>query len=172
MAKPKNVIVKESIEVLKDFKKKASCNLISNRMSMLIVLKKHESTGISKRELALKVGINQNSAQKWRTLYVNQGIEGLLQHGRIGFKPSVFSKEQHTALETKLKDPKNGLRGYVELLSWAETEFKTTFKYNTILKYVEKNFGTKIKVARKSHVKKDEEAVETFKKTSDKAVKK
>ncbi len=45
-------------------------------------------------------------------------------------------------------------------------------KYITLVKYTKRHFGTKIKVARKSHVKKDEEAVATFKKTSVKDAKK
>ena len=48
----------------------------------------------------------------------------------------------------------------------SEKEFKKELKYNTILKYAVKNFGSKVKVARKSHVKKDGESVITFKKTS------
>ena len=59
-----------------------------------------------------------------------------------------------------------GLAGYVELQEWIEKEFKKELKYNTILKYAIKNFGSKVKVARKSHVKKDGESVITFKKTS------
>ena len=75
-------------------------------------------------------------------------------------------------IEKKLKDPQNGLRGYVELLNWMEHEFNKTFKYNTVLKYAYRHFQSKIKVARKSHVKKDEEAVATFKKTLVKTAKK
>ncbi len=53
-----------------------------------------------------------------------------------------------------------------ELLTWVEAEFNKTIKYNTLLKYTTRHFGSKVKVARKSHVKKDEEAVNAFKKTS------
>jgi hypothetical protein len=38
-------------------------------------------------------------------------------------------------------------------------------EYSTLVKYAFRHFGTKIKVARKSHVKKDEDSVATFKKT-------
>lgn len=93
-------------------------------------------------------------------------------HKKTGFRPSVFTKDEHASIEKKLKDPKNGLRGYVELLDWIENEFKKQIKYNTLLKYSIKNFGSKVKVARKSHIKKDEEAVSTFKKTSVKSAKK
>ena len=60
----------------------------------------------------------------------------------------------------------------MELLDWMEAEFKKTFKYNTVLKYSYRHFQSKIKVARKSHIKKDEEAVTSFKKTLVKPVKK
>ncbi|MBK7739611.1 MAG: winged helix-turn-helix domain-containing protein [Saprospiraceae bacterium] len=49
---------------------------------------------------------------------------------------------------------------------WIEQEFKKEVRYNTILKYAMRHFGSRVKVARKSHVKKDSEAVITFKKTS------
>jgi len=170
MSKPKIFVIKETLQELKILEKSASSKLISKRMLLMMELKRLEQTGIPKRELARKVGIDHNTAQAWRTKYIKGGIETLLKHGRKGFKPSVFTKQQHDAIEIKLNDPKNGLKGYVELLTWVEKEFNTTFKYGTLIKYTEKNFGSKIKVARKSHVKKDEEAVKTFKKTSDKSV--
>jgi hypothetical protein len=84
---------------------------------------------------------------------------------RVGFKPSVINAEEHIAIEKKLQDPKNGIRGYTELLDWVKTELHKDMKYITLVKYTERHFGSKIKVARKSHVKKDQQAVDTFKKT-------
>jgi len=118
------------------------------------------------------VGVDPNSVQTWRTLYNTAGIEGIKKHNKKGFKPIVFTQEEHQTIENKLKDPTNGLRGYVELLRWVEHEFKKQINYNTLLKYSVKNFGSKIKVARKSHINKNDEAVATFKKTSVKSVKK
>ena len=66
----------------------------------------------------------------------------------------------------------NSIWYYTELLTWVEHEFKKKIKYNTLLKYSIKNFGSKIKVDRKSHIKKDEQALSTFKKTLVKSVKK
>lgn len=171
MALPKYIKVKETMAELKALLKKAS-PLIAPRIRTLIEIKKNESIGISKIALASLVGVDPNSVQTWRTLYIKQGIEGILKHNKTGFRPSVFTKEEHSSIEKKLKDPKNGLRGYVELLNWIENEFKKQIKYNTLLKYSIKNFGSKVKVARKSHIKKDEVAVSTFKKTLVKSVKK
>ena len=147
--------------------------LIAKRMLMLIEIKKHEKTGVSKRELSVLTGINHNSIVKWRRMYNQSGIEPLLKHGRVGgFKKSVVSKEEHSKIAVKLNDPKNGIRGYTELLEWVNTELSKDMKYITLVKYAERHFGSKIKVARKSHVKKDEEAVATFKKTSLKSARK
>lgn len=170
MAIPIQLTIKESLKELKALQR-GQGELLSKRMRVLIELKKHEKTGISKRDLADITGINHNSITKWRKMYIAGGVSVLLLHGRVGFKKSLISKSEHTAIEKKLKDPKNGLRGYVELLDWVNKEFKKEFKYITILKYATRHFGSKIKVARKSHVKKDEYLVESFKKSSVKSSK-
>lgn len=166
MALPFQITIKETIPELRKLQR-TSGELIGKRLFMLIEIKKHEKTGISKRELSRITGINHNSIVKWRKLYNLSGIEPLLKHGRVGgFKKSVVSKEEHNKIAMKLNDPKNGIRGYTELLEWVNKELSKDIKYITLVKYTERHFGSKIKVARKSHVKKDEEAVATFKKTS------
>lgn len=169
MSAAKIIIVKESIKELKILLKK-SIPFIIPRIRMLIEMKKEASNGISKRRLAEIIGVNHNSIQTWRTMYLQGGIERLCSHNKLGFHPSVFTATEHQVIEDKLNDPYNGLRGYIELLEWIETEFDKEIKYNTLLKYCVRNFGSKVKVARKSHVKKDEQAVDAFKKTSHKSV--
>ncbi len=165
MAHPFQINVTESIPELRRLQRNSS-SLIAKRLLMLIEIKRHEKTGISKRELSKITGINHNSIVKWRNLYKKEGIEPLLTHGRIGgFKKSVISKEEHAKIEKKLNDPKNGIRGYTELLDWVKKELGKEIKYITLLKYTQRHFGSKIKVARKSHVKKDDFLVDTFKKT-------
>ena len=66
----------------------------------------------------------------------------------------------------KLKQPKNALRGYKELMHWIKDELGKEIKYTTVVEYAKRHFGSKIKVARKSHILKDEVAMDTFKKTS------
>lgn len=169
MSSPKQIQVTESVEELRKIQRK-STPLIAQRIRALIEIKKVAPEGISKRELAGKIGVNHNSIQKWRTLYCQGGLELLCTHSKKGFKPSVFTQEEHKLIEAKISDPLNGLRGYKELLEWVEAEFRKPIKYNTLLKYSIKNFHSKPKVARKSHINKDEDAVASFKKTSDESV--
>ena len=77
----------------------------------------------------------------------------------------MFTKEEREKIYKKLSDLKGGIRGYKELLFWVEEELGKTVKYNSLMVFCRNQFGTKIKVARKSHIKKDHKAVETFKKT-------
>ncbi len=165
MALAKQIIVKESEQELKNLLKKQPIHL-KNRIQMLLVLKKSEFP-LSKESLAKILHINHNTAQKWRTKYCNEGIEGLLSDGRIGFKPSIISEELHHAIEKRLHSPKDAFTSYIDLIKWITDNYMPEgINYQTINSYVKRNFGAKIKVARKSHIKKDEAAGDSFKKTS------
>lgn len=158
--------VKETITELNGLFRKSSL-MEQPRIKMLIEMKKAGNNGISKRDLMENVGASSQSIHSWRTSYKNGGIAALLHNGRKGKagRPSSFTKQEHALIEKKLKDPKNGLAGYIELQQWIAQEFKKDVKYNTILKYAIEHFGAGVKVARKSHVNKQDEAVEAFKKT-------
>jgi transposase len=165
MALPKKITIKETIAELRALQR-SSGHLISKRLAVLIECKRHEKTGISKTNLSAITGVNHNSVIKWRNMYETGGIEKILRHGRLGFKKNILTKEEHEQLKKKLHDPANGINGYAALLNWVKKELGKDMLYITLLKYTQRHFGTKIKVARKSHIKKDKEAVATFKKTS------
>jgi len=168
MAKAKQLIIKESVSELKQLLNKRSVT-ISSRIRMLIAIKSSEGEDLSKRKLGKLLGVSSSSIQIWRTLYEQGGLSFLLEDKRIGFKPSIISKEEHEKIEELLNNPTNGLRGYVELQDWIKKEFGKSIKYNTLLKYCGKHFESRAKVARKSHIKKDLKAVEDLKKTSDRS---
>ena len=171
MSSPRAFKIKESENDIKK-RMKASSSMIGKRLHALLIFKRNESTGISKREVSDEIGVNHNSIQTWRTKYIEGGIEGLMSHDNIGYKPSIIDHRQEKALKRKLNDPANGMVGFNELLAWFNTTFKTEMNYKTFHGYVVRKFDAKVKVARKSHVKKDPAAVEAFKKTSATTVKK
>lgn len=171
MSKPIIFTIKESAQEIKKLIKSYN-PFIAQRLKVLLECKKHEQIGISKRDLSKNTGYNHNSVQKWRKMYIDGGIEALLSHNKIGFKPSSFTEPEYELLKEMLHNTENGLIGYKELQNWIELKMDKTIKYKTLYSFVRLHFGTKIKVARKSHVKKDAEAVEAFKKTSVKSAKK
>lgn len=165
MALAKQIIVKETEQELKQLMRKQPVHK-KNRIQMLLVLKKSE-VSLSKESLAKILKINHNTAQQWRTKYSKGGIDGLLADGRIGFKPSIISADLHKEIEKKLHSPKDAFTSYVDLVHWiTENYIPEGVNYQTINSYVKRKFGAKIKVARKSHIKKDDQAVDSFKKTS------
>jgi transposase len=171
MSKALNIPVKESTQELR-LVLKSVIPFLQPRVKLLLCMKKYGDKPVSKRELMDQTGLCSYSVHKWRTLYNTGGLDNLLKHNKKGFKPSKLTAEQHKKLELKLNDPENGIRGYKELQEWVFKEFKSQIAYNTLLKYCVKNFGSKVKVARKYHAKKDDNLVNTFKKTSVRPAKK
>ena len=163
MAKALNITVKEALWELKKMLKVSSAHQ-SPKLKMLIIIKGSE-IDLNKNELADQVGVNHNSIQKWRKKYRTGGINSLLSDGRIGFKPSVISKEAHEQIRLKLHNPEGAFTSFKDLQHWVDIHFKTGINYNSLRHYVKRHFGAKLKVARKSHVHKDKEAVQAFKKT-------
>jgi transposase len=170
MANALKIVVKETLTELKKLLKSAPSHH-TPKIKMLILIKESQ-TDLTKNELADQIGVNHNSAQTWRKKYQSGGIDALLSDGRIGFKPSVVSEEAHEQIRIKLHNPEGAFTSFKDLQQWVDANFAKGINYNSLRHYVKRHFGAKLKVARKSHVKKDKEAVLLFKKTSIKSVKK
>src|SRR6266478_1561470 len=154
MSSPKIFTIKESNSELKKLLKNSSA-MIAKRLQALLVFKRNQATGISKRLVADEIGVNHNSVQTWRSLYIKGGIKMLMSHSNLGYKPSKISEEQEQALKKQLNDPHNGMAGFVELLDWFNKTFQRDLNYKTFHGFVVRKFNAKIKVARKTHIKKD-----------------
>lgn len=170
MANALKIIVKETLPELKKILKNAPPHQ-SPRLKMLMIISQSE-VDLNKNELAQEVGVNHNSIQSWRKKYLSGGIKSLLLDGRIGFKPSIISKETHEQIRLRLYNPEGAFTSFKDLQNWVDSHFVKGINYNSLRHYVKRHFGAKLKVARKSHVKKDKNAGQAFKKTSVKSVKK
>ena len=166
MASAKEVNVKESVDELKTLYKTVPAHH-KQKVQMLLIIKQSEYA-LTKNELASLVGVNHNTIQAWRKKYISQGIDALLTDGRIGFKPPLLSKKQHAKVLIQISNPKDAFISFKELQTWVNNTFNMDVNYNSLRHYVKRNFGAKMKVARKSHINKNEQAVESFKKTSGK----
>ena len=163
MANALSINVKESLEELKLLLKRSPAHH-SSKIRMLMEIIKSD-VPLSKNELADRIGVNQNSIQTWRTKYKNGGITELLKDGRIGFKPSIISASAHKKIGIKLNAAEATFTSYKQLHEWVEKNLIEGVNYNSLRHYVKRHFGAKLKVPRKSHIRKDKEAVATFKKT-------
>lgn len=66
---------------------------------MLLFIKKDTKGFVFKRKLSVSHVVNHINITIWKQLYENKGIDGSMNHKRIGFKSSVVSAKVHSALE-------------------------------------------------------------------------
>ena len=160
MAKSVSIIVKEPVADLKELYSKAPVHL-RPRYKMLILI---AGGCTSSQELAAKTGASRNSIATWKQAYNAGGLNQLSNDRRGGDFISDISAADKKKIEKKLSDPKKAFTSFGEAQAWLKEELGIDKKYHAVNKYLKRNFGAKLKVGRKSHVKKDEAAVAVFKK--------
>jgi transposase len=161
MPKRIEVLVKESIKELKNLQKQKPSN--HNRLQMLILIK--EGVIVSKDDLAQALSVSNKSIHVWRTKYNTGGLELLLSDNRRG-KQGQITEKIHQKLSTRLHNGKEGFKSFNDIQQWLKESFGIEMEYHAVNKYIKRKFGGRPKVARKSHIDKDDNAVALFKKTT------
>ena len=119
---------------------------------------------ISTSDLVNKTKSNRDSIRNWKNIYRDGGIEGLLREDRGGKRFGALDEQQKVKLHKKLSENKGGFTSYKQAADWINTTFGVEMNYHAVNMYLKRNFGTKLKVGRKTHVNKDENATALFKK--------
>ena len=163
MGRQANITIKESLKELKSLYKKESNQKLKLRLKSLVYTKENKYK--TQTILATHLGIDYSSLKRWFKLYKEEGLASYLSIKSGGNKASIITPELHRKLEEKLNNSSNPLKGYWEAQQWIKANFGLDMKYNTVRTYLIRHFKTKIKVPRKSHYKKDEQAIEAFFKT-------
>jgi transposase len=161
MAKALPVIVKENIKELRSIQRQKP--LYYSRIQMLLLIK--EGKFITKDALAEALKVSTQSVHIWRTKYNAGGIELLLEDNRGG-KPAQITEQIHQRLSTRLNNSKEGFKSFIEIQQWLKENFGIEMQYQAVNKYIKRKFSARPKVARKSHINKDDIAVALFKKTT------
>lgn len=164
MSKKIDFELKESILELKSLRKSAKNNRIEKRLLFLIM--KDDQKYSTREKLADYLNISEATLRVWSKLYKESGLDSLLTISSGGAHYTKVSANVHKGLEQKLNDSINPLLGYKDAVIWVKKTFDIVIEYNTLRTYMKRHFGTKLKVPRKSHYKKDEQAIEVFKKLS------
>lgn len=164
MSKKINFTLSESISELKSLRKKANSYRIEQRLLFLIY--KDDNKFKTREDLAEYLNVSEGTLRNWSKTYVESGLNGLLKISSGGANNVKITSELHKQLESKLHNSTDPLLGYHHAVRWVRDEFGIELQYNTLRTYMKRHFGTKLKVPRKSHYKKDEKAIEVFKKPS------
>lgn len=164
MGRTSKFIIKESLSELKNLHKKESNPKLKLRLKSLIYTKEKKYN--TQTILSTHLGIDYSSLKRWFKQYSDEGLDSFLELKAGGNKKSIITPDIHIRLEEKLKDSHNPLRGYWDAQQWVKSTFDLEIEYNTLRTYLIRHFKTKIKSPRKSHYKKNEQAIEAFFKTS------
>jgi transposase len=163
MGKVFEMTIKESFLELKSAQRKEKNQKKKLRILSLILTK--EEKFLRRLDLANFLGVNITTLNKWTDKYRESGLEGILSMNSGGKRRETVPASIHKEIKDKLNDSSAPLQGYNDAVLWIKQEFGYELKYHTVRAFMIRNFGSKLKVPRKSHYKKDEIAFEAFKKT-------
>lgn len=164
MSYKSSITVNEDLSELKKKLQASKNQKVKLKLKSLIMLKEYPQK--KQEDIANHLSIGYSTLKRWYMSYRTLGLNVFLRVVPTGVRKSVVSKEIHEALKEKLNDSSDPLLGYWHAVLWVKSSFNVTIKYQTIRKYMIKHFNTKLKVPRKSHYQKDEQAIEAFLKTT------
>jgi len=164
MSRKCTIIIKESNKQLKSLISKEGNYRIRQRLMCLVYTKEHKFKG--QLELSNHLGIDYATIKRWLKQYREEDLESLLAFKTGGNRKSVINNTIHESLSEKLNNSSEPLLGYWDAVLWMKETHGIDVKYNTLRTYLIRHFKTKLKSPRKSHYKKDEQAIIAFKKTT------
>jgi transposase len=163
MAKFIDIEISESEEALSSLLRKQRKLLQHSRVKALLLIKQgkvHYTT-----QLAIKLNRSRKTIYNWLQLYEKEGIEKYLHVRSRGLRDEKLTEHTKACLAAKLQDPYTDITSYVELLQWTKQHCQKDVPYHALYHYCHTKLKGKLKVSRKSHYKKDEQALEVFKKS-------
>jgi len=164
MPKQAKIEIKEDLDYLKELRKKENNHRLKTRIQSLILTKEEKFD--RRLDLAIHLGVGIASLDRWTRVYKKSGLDTMLKISNGGARRNCVPKEVHEGLEEKVYDSDNPLLGYWDAVGWVKEKYDLNIKYNTLRTYLIRHFKTKLKEPRKSHYKKDKQAIQAFKKTT------
>lgn len=164
MGKKAYLEIKETEQELRKLISKQKKDKNKNRLRSLLYIKQKKYD--TRQELSDALGYHIRTMEKWLAIYKKDGLKAMLLPNTVVRESKIITKKIHEGLSDRLNDPEKGFRSYVEAQQWVKDEFEVEIKYHWLRKYMVEKFKTKIKSPRKSHVNKDEQAIEAFLKTA------
>ena len=118
----------------------------------------------TRKAIAASLHVNTQSVERWFKHYQQDGLQSLVtsHRNKCGKKPRIRG-EALSQLKEQLDKPE-GFKGYERIRLWLQEEFGLDVPYKTVHQTVYYTLKASPKVPRKSHVRKDPEKEEAFKK--------
>jgi transposase len=162
MPKKIQIDIKEELDFLEKSLAKTLGSLKQDRLKTLLLIKKGKHYYYS--DIAKKLGRTEKTIRVWVQEYLQSGISAMLEVKSGGNNTKKISDKMASSIEQKLTDSKTTITSYVELLGLLKVELNESVNYGALYAHCRRKHKAKLKVARKSHYKKDESAEAFFKK--------
>lgn len=158
------ITVIESLEELKRLFHQHPVHL-HGRIQMLYLIKSGVTN--STKELASRLLVDARTIQCWKGDYLEEGLAGLLKYTRGSNKSNgIITPAISDLIKDQLSSPTSAFTSYKELQQWLHENHLPNVTYRVVNHHAKIKLKASLKVARKSHIKKDEAKVEIFKKVS------
>ena len=143
--------ITESVENLRVLLRKCEKKHETQRLSALYLLKSGQAK--NRKQVADLLGSNRISVGHWLAAYETGGLEKLLERGYAPGRVALLTEEQQAHLRAELQKSE-GFHSYVQIQEYIADTFGVKMKYKTVYAMVHDKWGAKLKVPRKSHIKK------------------
>lgn len=157
--------ISESIEILSNLLKKEKNPQKIARIQVLYWLKMNLSETIE--QLSALSGKHRTTVSRWLSSYRKGGISQMLDINKSSGRKPEISLEIQQALVNELTE-QEGFSSYKEIQTWLYTVHNLDISYKVVHDTVRYRLKAKLKVPRRSNIKKDVKAEEEFKKKSPK----
>lgn len=149
-------MIQENVDELEQMFKTEKNKHKRNRLHALYLIKSEQAK--TRIQIGKILSVNRITVGIWLIIYEKQGLSKLLTintkpNRKLSVPPDILAQ-----LEQKLKDPE-GFRSYKEIKQWLYNEFSLDIPYRTVNGIVRNRLKAKLKVGRKTHIKKTNKRV-------------
>lgn len=163
MGRARKTDIRESTTELLQKSRKVSHPLAQARLRAFYLYKSGQYKEYE--QIGNQLGYARHTIGHWFKVYREHGLEACLQmKPGSGKRTSVISGKALEALKEKLNSPTNYFTSYKEIHQWLEKEHDIHLSYEHVHRFVRYYLGAKLKVVRKSNLKKDTAYEEKYKK--------
>ena len=162
MPKKISLEINESLDYLEKEYSKANGILKKDRIKTLIYVKQNKFEYQS--DIGKKLGRAEKTIRGWLQNYEKLGFRSFLEVKSGGNNTRTISQKAINFIDENMRNEKTTITSYVELKLLLEQTLNEKIAYGALYSHCRRKHQSKLKVARKSHYKKNPEAEEHFKK--------
>ncbi len=148
--------ITESVAELKKMLRKTSIGYQKQRLTALLLFRSGQA--LTRKQIASMIGVDRKTIGHWFQTYASDGLDALLTRKYSPGRPSQLTEAQQEMLRAELNKPE-GFSSYQQIIDYIEETFDVKMNYKAVHALVRYRWKAKLKVPRKSHIKKTKKRV-------------